>query len=155
MKIEVIVMKAKEIMAKEVITVQQDATIEEIAKVLIDNKVSGVPVIDHDGNLVGMVTEGDLLHKETSPRIPDFINILGAIIYYNGVERYNEDFKKIMAGQAKEIMTDKVVVTSEDVEIADVARLMIQHGIKRIPVVKGAKIVGIISRADIIQTLLS
>ena len=148
-------MKAKEIMTKDVITVKQDATIEEIAKVLIDNKISGVPVLDHDGNLVGMVTEGDLLHKETSPRIPDFINILGAIIYYNGVERYNEDFKKIMAGQAKEIMTDKVVVTSEDVEIADVARLMIRHGIKRIPIVKGAKIVGIISRADIIQTLLS
>ena len=148
-------MKAKEIMAKEVITVKQDATIEEIAKVLIDNKVSGVPVIDDEGKLVGMVTEGDLLYKETSPRIPNFINILGAVIYYNGVETYNEDFKKIMASQAKEIMSDKVVVTSEDMEIADVAKLMIQHGIKRIPVVKDAQMIGIISRADIIQTLIS
>jgi CBS domain-containing protein len=103
---------------------------------------------------VGIVTEGDLLHKETSPRLPNAINILGAIIYYNGVDRYNEDFKKLMAGQATEIMTDKVVVVSENVEIDEVVKLMIKHGIKRIPVVTGDKLVGIISRADIIKTLL-
>lgn len=148
-------MKARDIMVKEVITVKQQATIKEIAKVLVDNKISGVPVVDDDRRLVGIVSEGDLLFKETNPRLPNFINILGAIIYYNGVERYNEDFKKLMAGQASEIMTDKVIVISEDVEIEEVARLMIEHGIKRIPVVQGEKIVGIISRADIIKTLLS
>jgi CBS domain-containing protein len=147
-------MKATDIMIKEVITVKQSATIEEIAKILIDNKISGVPVVDDKDILVGIVTEGDLLHKETSPRLPNAINILGAIIYYNGVDRYNEDFKKLMAGQAAEIMTDKVVVVSEDVEIDEVVKLMIKHGIKRIPVVTGDKLVGIISRADIIKTLL-
>ncbi len=141
-------------MIKEVITVKQSATIAEIAKILIDNKISGIPVVDDNDILVGIVTEGDLLHKETSPRLPNAINILGAIIYYNGVDRYNEDFKKLMAGQAAEIMTDKVVVVSENVEIDEVVKLMIKHGIKRIPVVTGDKLVGIISRADIIKTLL-
>lgn len=148
-------MKAKDIMEKEVVTVKQYATIKEIVRVLIDNKISGVPVVDDDGRLLGIVSEGDILHKEANPRLPNFINILGAIIYYNGVERYNEDFKKLMARQASEIMTDKVVVISEDVEIDEVAGLMIKHGIKRIPVVEGGKIVGIISRTDIIKTLLS
>jgi CBS domain-containing protein len=147
-------MKAKEIMEKEVITVKEDATIEQIAKILIEHKISGVPVVNDEGGIVGIVTEGDLLLKETGPRLPDFVNVLGAIIYYNGVERYREDFKKLMGGQAIEIMTNTVVTVSEDVDIDKVAKLMIKHGIKRIPVIKGDKIVGIISRADIIKTLL-
>jgi CBS domain-containing protein len=148
-------MQVKDIMVKEVITVHKKATIAEIAKVLVDNSISGVPVVDDEGTLVGIVSEGDLLHKETSPRLPDFINILGAIIYYNGVERYNEDFKKLTAGQAASIMTDSVVTVSPEVEIDKVVKLMLQHGIKRIPVVENDKIVGIISRRDIIKLLIN
>ncbi len=147
-------MKAKDIMVREVVTVNQSATINEIAKILIEHKISGAPVVDDAGKLVGIVSEKDILHKETNPRLPNFISILGAIIYYNGVERFHEDFKKLMARQAVEIMTEKVVAVSEDVEIEKVAGLMINHGVKRIPVVRGEKIVGIISRADIIKTLL-
>lgn len=147
-------MKAKDIMVKDVITVSPEATIREIATVLIDNKISGVPVVAANGHLVGIVTEGDLLYKENNPRIPDFINILGAIIYYRNVERYKEDFKKLMAGTASEIMTAKTIVVSEDVEIDKIVGLMLEHDIKRIPVVNGDQIIGIISRADIIKTLL-
>lgn len=147
--------KAKEIMSKDVISVHKDTTIKEIAKVLIDNKISGVPVIDEGGNLVGMVSEGDLLHKETSPRLPDVVNILGAIIYYNGVQRYNEDFKKLIAEQAESIMTRKVITVSEETEVDAIAKLMLEHGIKRVPVMNGRKMVGIISRADIIKLLLN
>lgn len=153
--IEVMAVKAKEIMSKDVISVHKDTTIKEIAKVLIDNKISGVPVIDEGGNLVGMVSEGDLLHKETSPRLPDVVNILGAIIYYNGVQRYNEDFKKLIAEQAESIMTRKVITVSEETEVDAIAKLMLEHGIKRVPVMNGRKMVGIISRADIIKLLLN
>ncbi|MBP2640363.1 MAG: hrp1 [Firmicutes bacterium] len=148
-------MKAKDIMVKDVITVSPEATIREIATVLIENKISGVPVVAANGNLVGIVTEGDLLYKENNPRIPDFINILGAIIYYRNVERYNADFKKLMAGTASEIMTAKTIVVSEDTEIDKIVGLMLEHDIKRIPVVNGGQVIGIISRADIIKTLLN
>jgi len=148
-------MKAKDIMVTEVITVKQQATIEEIARVLVDNKISGVPVVDEADRLMGIVTEGDLLHKETNPRLPNAVNILGAIIYYNGVERYNEDFKKLMAGQALHIMTDKVITVSGDEEIEEIAKIMLERGIKRLPVVEGDHIIGIISRADIVKCLLA
>ena len=147
-------MQVKDIMVKEVITINKKATIAEIARVLVANSISGVPVVDDEEVLVGIVSEGDLLHKETSPRLPDFINILGAIIYYNGVEQYNEDFKKLTAGQADSIMTDIVVTVSPEEEIDKVAKLMLEHGIKRIPVVENDKIVGIISRRDIIKLLI-
>lgn len=147
-------MKAKDIMVTEVITIKQHATIEEIARVLIDNKISGVPVVDEAGHLMGMVTEGDLLHKETNPRLPHAVNILGAIIYYNGVEQYNEDFKKMMASQALNIMTDKVITVTAEQEVEGIVKLMLEHGIKRVPVMEGERIVGIISRADIVKCLL-
>lgn len=147
-------MKAKDIMSKEVITVHKNDTIAEIAKVLVDQSISGVPVVDDEGFLVGIVSEGDLLHKETTPRIPDYINLLGAIIYYNGVEQYNADFKKLMAEQASSIMTKKVVSISEETDVDDIAKLMLQHGIKRIPCVKDNKVIGIISRRDLIKSLI-
>ena len=147
-------MKAKDIMVTEVITIKQHATIEEIARVLIDNKISGVPVVDEAGHLMGMVTERDLLHKETNPRLPHAVNILGAIIYYNGVEQYNEDFKKMMASQALNIMTDKVITVTAEQEVEGIVKLMLEHGIKRVPVMEGERIVGIISRADIVKCLL-
>lgn len=148
-------MQAQDIMVKEVITVHQDATIAEIAKVLYDNDISGVPVVDDEGLLAGIVSEGDLLHKETSPRLPDFVNVLGAIVYYNGVERYNDDFKKLTAAQASAMMTKPVITVSPEAEIDSVVKLMLEHHIKRIPVVKDGKIVGIISRRDIIKLLVA
>lgn len=147
-------MKAKDIMVTEVLTVKQHATIKEIARVLIDNRISGVPVVDEAGHLMGMVTEGDLLHKETNPRLPDAVNILGAIIYYHGIEQYNEDFKKMMASQALNIMTEKVITVTPEEEVPEIAKLMLAHGIKRVPVMEGERIIGIISRADIVKCLL-
>lgn len=147
-------MKAQDIMEKEVVSVNQHATVREIAQILLEHKISGVPVVDDEGRIVGIVTEGDLLHKEMSPRIPHFVNILGAIIYYNGVKRYDEDFKKLMAGQACEMMTKEVITVDEAADIDIVVKLMIEHGIKRIPVVRDNKVLGIVSRADIIRALL-
>jgi CBS domain-containing protein len=76
-----------------VITVQEDSSIEEAAEILTKHNISGAPVVNKEGKIVGMVTEGDLLHKETNPRTPAFLNILGAFIYIKGIERYREDFK--------------------------------------------------------------
>ena len=147
-------MNAKEIMTKEVVSVKRDSTIDEIAQVLIDNKVSGLPVLSDGGYLIGIVTEGDLLRREMSPRLPEFINILGAVIYYHGVERYNEDFKKILAQTASDIMTEDLITVKEDTDISEVARLMLNNNIKQIPVVDGSKLIGIVSRADIVKLLL-
>lgn len=147
-------MQVKEIMKTDVITVKEEATIQEIAQILTDNKISGVPVVGDEGNLVGMVTEGDLLHKETNPRIPKFFGIIGGIIYFGGVDQYKEDFIKLAALKASEIMTTKVITVSRDTEIGAAASLMIEHNIKRLPVTEDGKIMGIVSRADIIKTLV-
>jgi len=144
---------ARDIMNKNVITVQEDATIEEVAGILTENNISGAPILNKEGNLVGIVTEEDLLHKETNPRTPGFLNILGAFIYINGLERYREDFKKLAAQRASEIMTTDVITVGGDIEIERVAALMVDNDINRVPVVENNSVIGIISRADIIKTL--
>jgi len=144
---------AREIMNKNVITVQEEATIEEVAGILTDNNVSGAPVVNKEGKLVGIVTEEDLLHKKTNPRVPGFLNILGAFIYISGVERYREDLKKLAATKVFEIMTTEVVTVGGDTEIERVAGLMVDHDIKRLPVVENDALIGIISRADIVRTI--
>ena len=147
-------MKAKDIMSTNLVTVEPGATIREIAAALIEHRISGVPVVDKAGKLLGIVSEGDLMRKELTPRLPDAVNILGAIIYYHGVARYREDFKKLMADTAREIMTKKIISVSEDTEIEAIGKCMLDHEIKRVPVLRDGKLVGLISRADLIKALL-
>lgn len=141
-------------MTQELFTVQENASIEDIVRIIVEHHISGVPVVDASGCLTGIVSEGDLLHKGISPRLPNVINILGAIIYYHGLERYHEDVKKLLAGQAKDIMTGKVITVTEDDEVGDVAKIMLEHRIKLVPVVAGRKLLGIVSRSDLMRLLL-
>jgi CBS domain-containing protein len=110
-------------------------------------------VVDREGKMVGIVTDADLLHKETSPRAPGFFNILGAIIYVSGITRFREDFKKLAATKTSEIMTSEVITTSGEASIEQVAALMVDRDVKRVPVMEKGAIVGIIGRADIVKTL--
>lgn len=144
-------MKAKEIMSTNVITVKKDSTIEEIANVLTDNNISGVPVVDDDGRVIGMVSQKDLLYKDVEPRFPAVVEILGGLIFLKGVKQYQEELKKLVAAKAEDIMTKKVVTVTEDSEVERVAELMIEKDINRIPVLSQGKITGIVSRADIVR----
>ncbi|MEL7566218.1 MAG: CBS domain-containing protein [Dehalobacterium sp.] len=147
-------MQAKDVMSKEVITVNKNTPIQEIAKTLIDHHISGVPVVDNDHNLIGIVTEGDLLHQETAPRLPGVFSILGGFIYFNGVERYQDDFKKLSATKAEEIMTSDVITVREDMDVHDIAAIFVNKNINRVPVLRNKKLIGIVSRADILKALL-
>lgn len=147
-------MKVKDVMQTNVITIRTDMEIKEVAKILYDHQISGAPVIDPEGKLVGIVSEGDLLHKETNPQIPGVVGILGALIYYRGVKQYQSDLKKLIALQASEIMTPHVVGINKEASIEEAASLMVSKKIKRLPVIEDGKIVGIITRMDIIKTLI-
>lgn len=146
-------MLARDIMNKNVITVKENATIEELAGILTENNISGVPVVNSEGKLVGMVTERDLLHKETNPRLPGYLNILGALIYIGGIKKYEEDLTKLAATTASELMTKYVITASGDTQVEQVATLMVINDIKRVPVIENDTIVGIISRGDIVKTM--
>ncbi len=144
-------MKAKEIMSTDVVKVNKDSTIEEIAHLLVDKNISGVPVVDGNDKVIGIVTQKDLLYKDVEPRFPPIVEILGGIIFLKGVRHYNEELKKLTATKAEDIMTKHVVTVDEDAEVGRVAELMVEKDINRIPVVSGGKLTGIISRADMVK----
>ena len=144
-------MKAKEIMSTNVITIGKDATIEEIAHILIEKDISGVPVIDSNNKVIGMVTQKDLLYKDVEPHFPPMVELLGGLIFLKGVKHYNEELRKLVATKAEDIMTKKIVSVEEDAEVERVAELMVEKDVNRIPVVREGKLVGIIGRSDIVK----
>jgi CBS domain-containing protein len=148
------IMKAKDIMSKEVITAFPDNTIEELAKILTTNNISGVPVVDKDNKVVGVVTEKDIMYRDTELRFPPVVEILGALIYLGGVKEYNDQLKKILATSVAELMTKDVICVYEDYDIKTVVDLMLKNNINRIPVINSNnKLCGIISRADIVKSI--
>jgi CBS domain-containing protein len=144
-------MKAKDIMSTQVITIRKDTTIEEIAHLLADNNISGVPVVEENGKVIGMVTQKDLLYKDVEPRFPAMVEILGGIIFLNGVRHYNEELRKMVATKAEDIMTRHVHTVRPDEKVERIAQLMVEEDINRVPVVEEGKLAGIISRADVIR----
>lgn len=147
-------MQARDIMTQALITVGANTTIREMAEILVEHKISGLPVVDGQGKVIGMVSEGDLMQTKLAPKVPDALSILGAIIYYNGLKEYKEAFRKIAAATAEEIMTKKIIAVQAEEDISRVGQLMLEHHIKRVPVLEDTKLVGIISRSDMVKMLL-
>lgn len=148
-------MLVKDIMTKEVITVSPGASIRELAEILIKHKISGVPVVDEAGSVCGIVSEGDLMRKEIAPEMPDELCILGAVIYYNGLQEYREAFRKFSAMTAEQLMTEKVITVKEEDEVSKVGKIMLDKHIKRLPVLDASgKLAGIVSRSDIVRMML-
>ncbi|KAB2951874.1 CBS domain-containing protein [Heliorestis acidaminivorans] len=140
-------------MTKEVHSVYVDTPISEVAKVLTEQKISGLPVLSRQGEVIGIVSEGDLLYKDREVKYPSYIALLGGFIYLESPKRFEEEFRKITALRAEEIMTKEVITIEEDTLVQDMAAIMTEQRINRLPVVRQGKLVGIVTRADIIKAL--
>ncbi|MBO8158246.1 CBS domain-containing protein [Thermosyntropha sp.] len=147
-------MLARDIMTREVIMVKPDTTIEEAAKILVENKISGIPVVDDDENILGIVTEKDLMVKASELKVPFYITLFDSIIFLENPIRFNNNLKKYFASQVQDVMTTRVIMVEEDTPVSEVARLMQSEKVNRIPVVKEGKITGIITRNDILKSLV-
>lgn len=147
-------MQAKDIMTTDVVTVTPEATVEEVAKIIADRGVSGVPVVDASGKLVGIVSEGDIITRSKNLQIPTHIQLLGGVIYLGSTKKLESDLRKMVAFQVKDLMTDKVFTVGPDSPIEDIATIMTEERVNRVPVVEQGKLIGIVSRADIVRTLI-
>lgn len=138
-------MKVRDIMTTNTISVRGDTLLKEAARIMVRNQVSGLPVIDSDGRLVGIVTEGDFLRQEVSRDRPYRLSLLDALFGDSTLETP-------IAETVAEVMTDKVVTITPEASIGEAARLMASRNVKRLPVVGDEGVLeGIISRADIVN----
>lgn len=142
-------MNVADVMSRAIVTVMPGHSVRHAAQMMLDHKVSGVPVVDGDGQLVGILTEGDLLRRVeyglTGSR-PHWIEAVSA----EGAAR---DFVKSHSWRVADVMSKPVVAVTEDTSLADVAAMFGTRGIKRAPVVRDGRLVGIVSRADLLRII--
>ncbi len=142
---------AKDIMTKKVITISKDATLAELAKLLIKNKISGVPIVDKREELVGIVTEADLIIKESNLPFP----LSFSFAFLESYESYTKSTKEYLETRVEEVMSTNVKTAREDMPISKVVNIMINNNINRIPILNNdGKLTGIITRADIVKTII-
>jgi len=148
-------MRAMDVMTTNVITVGPETSVQDVAKLLSERSISGVPVVDTQNRLVGIVSEGDLLHRvETGTerraqrrRRSWWLDTIGSD------EELARNYVKSHGRTAKDVMTSDVISVSDTSELADIANLLETKRIKRVPVVRDGKLVGIVSRANLVRAL--
>ena len=147
---------AKDIMTKKVITINKDASIEKLSELLLENKISGVPVIDEKEKVVGIVTEADIIVQDTELHFPRYFKLLDGIIYLESINKFRDNLKKHLAIKVEDIMTKKVKTIVADTPVSEIAEIMLDDRINRLPVIDDDNnLVGIVTRADIVKSMIS
>jgi len=142
-------MKASDIMTREVVAVAPDTPVREVAKLMVDERISGVPVMDH-GKLVGILSENDLARRvelDTDKTRSSWLQ------FFTSEDTILTEYVHARGQVAGDVMTTKVVTVTRDTPIKDIAEILETRHIKRVPVVDGGQVVGIVSRANLIQAL--
>lgn len=145
-------MRASDVMTGNVISVTPDMTVREVARILVDNGISGAPVLESDGHVAGMISEGDLLRRAeigTDERTrTSWLDLWSA-------SHEARDYIKTHAVKVRDVMTTDVVTVQPDTPLGEVAGILETRRIKRVPVTKAGQLVGIVSRANLVQALAS
>lgn len=146
---------AASIMTRDVVTVLPDDSVAEVAKRLSDHEISAVPVCDKQGTVVGMLSEGDLMRpfgKEKALRRAWWLNLLA-----EGTDLAPAflDYVRLDSRRARDLMITPVITAPEDATVLELADLLARHQIKRVPIIREGKLVGIVSRADVVRALAS
>jgi CBS domain-containing protein len=145
-------MQVRDVMTANVISISAQATILEAARSMLRNRISGLPVVDAEGRLVGIVTEGDFLRRSeigTERRRPKWLE------FVLGPGRMAEEYVHVAGRKVEDVMTRDPVSVGEDDDLQTIVELMERRRVKRLPVLRGGKIVGIISRANLMRALVS
>lgn len=145
-------LKAKDIMTQDVITTKLETTVGQLARLLMDNKISGTPVVDGEGRMVGIVTENDLIRKNKRLHIPTVIRLFDAYVMV-GSKSMEKEIKDITAITVGEIYTEDVVSIEEETTLEEIATIMAEDHIHLLPVLKEGKVVGIVGKADMVRAM--
>jgi CBS domain-containing protein len=143
-------MHARHIMTPNPVCVRTDTTIAEVARLLLEHRISGLPVVNGNSEVVGIVTQTDLFLKEK--RVP--FSMTSAPVLFDewaDTQQLPEQFHAAEGRTVEQIMTSDVICAPIDAEIGELAKLMMEHHVKRIPILENGKLAGIVTRHDLIQ----
>jgi len=147
--------KAKDIMTTEIITVRPETEIAQAARLLLEKRINGAPVVNEAGKLVGILCQSDLIAQQKSIPIPSLFTLLDGYIPLTSSKRMDKEVAKIAATKVSEAMTPNPVTVDPDTDIEKVAALMVGKNYHTLPVVDAGKLVGILGKEDVLKTLIS
>jgi CBS domain-containing protein len=147
-------LKVKDIMTKELITVSPDTEIVQATKLLLENRINGIPVTDETGKLVGILCQSDLIAQQKKLPIPSFFTFLDGLITLTSMKQIEKQVQKIAAITVAQAMTPNPVTVQPETDIEKVAALMVDKNFHTIPVVDEGELVGIVGKEDILKTLI-
>ncbi len=147
-------MKAKDIMTTEVISVYPETRIADAAKLLLERHLNGLPVIDHEGNLVGIICQSDLIFQQKKIPVPTVFTFLDGLFPLTSYKDLEKEVGKIAAAAVKDAMVPSPITVEPDTSLEDIATIMVRHNIHTLPVVEGDRVVGVIGKEDVLRTLM-
>ena len=147
-------LKVKDIMTKELITVSPDTEIVQATKLLLENRINGIPVTDETGKLVGILCQSDLIAQQKKLPIPSFFTFLDGLITLTSMKQIEKQVQKIAAITVAQAMTPNPVTVQPETDIETVAALMVDNNFHTIPVMDKGELVGIVGKEDVLKTLI-
>ena len=145
---------AGDVMTRDVITVKKETTIRELAELFARHRISSAPVVDDNGEMIGIVTETDLIEQDKNLHIPTVISLFDWVIYLESDKKFEKALKKMTGQSVGEIYSEEFVKVTPTTPVSDVADILSSRKMNAIPVLDGNKIVGIVARIDLIRTMI-
>ncbi len=146
-------MKVSSIMASPVVAATPDMTVRDVARLLVEHDIDGVPVVDASGRVTGMVTEGDLIVRNANLHFPRFLQIMEARIFLENPRHFDDEVRKMLGTTAAGVMSSPALVVGPDDDIEKAATLMLEKHVHSLPVVERGKLVGIVTRSDLVKLM--
>lgn len=146
---------ARDIMTAEPVTIAPDVSVTEAAHLMSERRIGALPVVDGD-RLVGFVTEGDLIMQDARVHFPTYLSLLGGYVFAPGAaDRFESSLRKAVGARVRDVMTEDPITVTPEALASDVATLLVDRDISRVPVVDDGRLVGIVSKSDIVRMLAS
>jgi len=145
---------AEDIMTKKVIVVHPETEIIQAARLLLEHHINGLPVVDREGRLEGMICQDDLVTQQKKIPLPSYFILLDSLIPLSSQKDIERALKKMAAITVAEAMSTDPLTVGPETELEEIATLMVKHNIHTVPVLEGGRLVGIIGKEDILRTLM-
>ncbi|OQY49446.1 MAG: hypothetical protein B6240_03200 [Desulfobacteraceae bacterium 4572_87] len=147
-------LNASDIMTTDVMTVKKETPLSNLAEILYKNHINGVPVVDNEGLLIGIICESDLIKKDKKLHIPTVVALFDAVFYLESSKKMEKEIQQLSATTVEDLFTRKVVTVDEKTPIDEIATLMTREKYYTIPVMDGERLVGVVGKGDVIRTFV-
>lgn len=143
----------REIMTAGAITIAGDTPVKDAAKIMSGSNIGALPVVDAEGGLIGLVAEGDLIMEDIKFHFPTYVQLLDGYIYFGSLGKFERELRKAVGAKVADVMTTEVVTVEAGDTVEDAATVMAERDISRLPVLEEGKLVGIITKGDIVRAI--